>query len=328
MEISKNSTQTFIRCIEFFSGIGGLHYAFKQAWSNGEVIASFDINIVANSVYKHNFGKNPITKCIESLNVDDIEKYEANCWLLSPPCQPYTRGGKGLDDQDQRAKGLMHLIEILPKLSNPPEYIFLENVLNFEKSRSREKLIIQLYRMNYEIHECLLTPLQFGIPNDRLRYYLMARKKTIIYENIGENIENLEENYFKRSNTNIHRSWPFEYIVRPIDQRSSCFTKSYGSHHIFGSGSLIQTKKLEVFARLHTFPLKPNNSDNFMNNLNNIQDQILLPPRLYDSIKNSSSTNYLEFPDDVSIIQKHRLLGNSLNVFVVAELLRCVLFNY
>ncbi|RHZ77713.1 hypothetical protein Glove_174g46 [Diversispora epigaea] len=426
MENSKNSTQTFIRCIEFFSGIGGLHYAFKQAWSNGEVIASFDINIVANSVYKYNFGKNPITKCIESLNVDDIEKYEANCWLLSPPCQPYTRGGKGLDDQDQRAKGLMHLIEILPKLSKSPEYIFLENVLNFEKSRSREKLIIQLHRMNYEIHECLLTSLQFGIPNDRLRYYLMARKKIIIYENIGENIENLEKKYLKQSTTNIHRSWPFECmllnnnnnnnnnhnnsdnkktdnkchhnqwlindipnitssinylsnylddddilnekelenhfvkekyilkshdfkfdVVRPIDQRSSCFTKSYGSHHIFGSGSLIQTKKLEFtnydfknpksllelglrfftpteVARLHAFPLKPKNSDNFVDNLN-MQDKILLsPPRLYDS----SSTYYLEFPDDVSIIQKHRLLGNSLNVFVVAELLRCVLFNY
>jgi tRNA (cytosine38-C5)-methyltransferase len=51
---------------------------------------------------------------------------------MSPPCQPYTRGGKSLDDKDQRAKGLLNLIDVLSKLSDPPSYIFLENVLNFE----------------------------------------------------------------------------------------------------------------------------------------------------------------------------------------------------
>lgn len=30
--------------------------------------------------------------------------------------------------------------------------------------------------MGYEIKECLLSPLQFGIPNHRLRYYMMARR--------------------------------------------------------------------------------------------------------------------------------------------------------
>ena len=64
--------------------------------------------------------------------IEDIEKYGANCWLMSPPCQPYTRGGKSLDDKDQRATGLLHLIDVLSKISDPPNYIFLENVLNFE----------------------------------------------------------------------------------------------------------------------------------------------------------------------------------------------------
>lgn len=66
------------------------------------------------------------------MTIEDIEKYKANCWLISPPCQPYTRGGKSLDDKDQRAKGLLNLIDILPKLTDPPKYVFLENVLNFE----------------------------------------------------------------------------------------------------------------------------------------------------------------------------------------------------
>ena len=39
-------------------------------------------------------------------------------------------------------------------------------------SRSREKLIKQLDAMGYEMNEHLVTPTQFGIPNDRARYYL------------------------------------------------------------------------------------------------------------------------------------------------------------
>ncbi|CAG8671604.1 26830_t:CDS:2, partial [Racocetra persica] len=359
------------------------------------VVASFDINLIANATYKYNFGKTPVTK------------YDANCWLMSPPCQPYTRGGKGLDDKDPRAKGLLHLIDVLSKLSNPPDYIFLENVLNFEKSKSREKLITQICLMNYEIHECLLTPLQFGIPNDRLRYYLMARK--IQNFNKSEKVFTPQK-YFEQAV--IHTSWPFECmlnnkdnnkcyhwkqqqsqqplefnvlelsnyiencldekelkkylvpekyilksfdfkfdIVRPTDKRCSCFTKSYGSHHIFGSGSLIQTRNLEFtdydfenpksllelglryftpleIAKLHAFPLKSQLSTNPNRKNENIIDSINnnYAPKLYNDFKLMQSSNYLEFSDDISLIQKYRLLGNSLNVFVVSELLRCVLF--
>ncbi|CAG8572756.1 50_t:CDS:2, partial [Racocetra fulgida] len=133
---------------------------------------------------------------IDFLNINDIEKYDANCWLMR------------LDDQDPRAKGLLHLIDILSKLSNPPDYIFLENVLNFEKSKSREKLITQICLMNYEIHECLLTPLQFGIPNDRLRYYLMARK--IQDFNKSEKVFTPQK-YFEQAV--INTSWPFECML-------------------------------------------------------------------------------------------------------------------
>uniref|UniRef100_U9UIC5 S-adenosyl-L-methionine-dependent methyltransferase n=1 Tax=Rhizophagus irregularis (strain DAOM 181602 / DAOM 197198 / MUCL 43194) TaxID=747089 RepID=U9UIC5_RHIID len=253
MNCFQQSSSKDIRCLEFFSGIGGLHYAFILSETGGKVLASFDINLVANSVYKHNFGKDPITKAIDSLTVEDIEKYKANCWLMSPPCQPYTRGGKSLDEKDQRAKGLLHLIDILPKLSDSPNYIFLENVLNFEKSKCREKLINQLCLTNYEITECLLTPLQFGIPNDRLRYYLMARKRTNTcelndkdYHQEQNHLESSEEDVFNIPSLSTYleelneeeiknyfvpekyilKSYNFKFdIVLPTDHKCSCFTK-------------------------------------------------------------------------------------------------------
>ncbi|KAJ2396451.1 hypothetical protein GGF41_008602, partial [Coemansia sp. RSA 2531] len=45
-----------IVCLEFFSGIGGLHYGLQLSGIRGKVVMSFDMNENANTVYEHNFG--------------------------------------------------------------------------------------------------------------------------------------------------------------------------------------------------------------------------------------------------------------------------------
>ena len=60
--------------------------------------------------------------------------------------------------------------------------------------------------MNYEITECLLTPLQFGIPNDRLRYYLLAKKRSDLKDLIVPH-EFLE-------NAVIHLTWPLPNMLK------------------------------------------------------------------------------------------------------------------
>ncbi|KAJ9077628.1 hypothetical protein DSO57_1015056 [Entomophthora muscae] len=52
----------------------------------------------------------------------------------------------------------------------------VENVKNFETSTSREKLVDALRSLKYSVFEFLLSPWQFGMPNHRLRYYLLARR--------------------------------------------------------------------------------------------------------------------------------------------------------
>ncbi|KAI8983883.1 S-adenosyl-L-methionine-dependent methyltransferase [Pilobolus umbonatus] len=352
-----------IRCLEFFSGIGGLHYALNIAQIHAVVVQAFDVNLVANKVYQHNFGLSPSTRSIDRLTLNELESYKANCWLLSPPCQPYTRGGNQKDIYDPRAKPLLHLIDLLPQLSHSPDYIFLENVKDFELSKSREKLIQQLVRLNYTVQECLLSPTQFGIPNTRLRYYLMARKKRV-----GDKIQGsicLDLNH-------IYTSWPFtgqmdvalpelsfylekdadenkDYrvpdksilklhkfrldIVQPTDRLTSCITKAYGSRHIRTSGSLIQTRHMECrdynwddtlsllkfglrfltpleVARLHAFP-----SDS--NKFPAVNNDVYVPP---------DCKPHLDFPDGMSLMEQYRLLGNSLNCWVVAQLYRHHLF--
>ena len=98
-------------------------------------------------------------------------------WLLSPPCQPHTRQGMKRDCEDARSDGLLHLISLLKSLKQTPDYILLENVEGFETSQSRELLLEVLKNQQYSVQEFILSPNQFQIPNQRDRYFLIARKK-------------------------------------------------------------------------------------------------------------------------------------------------------
>lgn len=107
--------------------------------------------------------------------MEELEKYNANVWMLSPPCQPHTRQGMKKDCEDNRSDGLMHIIELLKNISQKPSYLLLENVEGFEKSQSRQYLIEALQERGYSYQEFILSPNQFHIPNQRDRYFLIAR---------------------------------------------------------------------------------------------------------------------------------------------------------
>ncbi|KAJ2824791.1 hypothetical protein IWW50_003162 [Coemansia erecta] len=351
-----------IVCLEFFSGIGGLHYGFLESGVSGTVVASFDMNELANTVYQHNFHMRPNNKAIDYLSVQDIEKHCADCWLLSPPCQPYTRGGSYRDIDDPRARGLLHLVDLLPRLANKPNYILLENVMNFENSQSRTLLVKTLGELGYEVSECLLSPVQFGIPNNRLRYYLVARR-FLPGATATENTERIKE-YLARGKDVVFTEWPFGLatktvstatiihsplqsyldpacdaaeslkvpeahilkrknfhfdIVRPDSDKTSTFTKAYGSTHLIGSGPLLQTRNMDIVETGFGTPEK----------LLELGLRFFSPKEvagLHRFPTDKQAQHALEFPAEITQRQRLQLLGNSLNVHVVAQLLRHVLF--
>ncbi|KAI8927577.1 S-adenosyl-L-methionine-dependent methyltransferase [Entophlyctis helioformis] len=362
-ETTAGKARSRITAIEFFSGIGGLHYALERALPSAAVAAAFDLNENANAVYRSNFGLKPITTGVDVLQLRAIDKLAANCWLLSPPCQPFTQGGKRLDHQDPRSRGLLHLLEnVLAVTAAPPRVVFLENVPNFEVSESRRRLVLALEARGYTIQEFLVTPLQLGIPYDRRRYYLAAwlsdepsaadDTKTPYLDRcqisttlpsldptaqsqlqshtepeprqLSEYLEHdlQDDTPFVVAEQVLLKSAGFRFdLVKPSDRRSACFTKAYGSHHIFASGSFLQTAKLDdeidvadgpavvlsrprfftptEIARLHGFPV-----------------DLRVDPA------SGSTAHGFAFPATTKQSQQFKLLGNSLSVDVVAHLLR------
>lgn len=167
---------SILRVAEFYSGIGGMHYALQKANIDSQVVRAFDINTVANEVYKHNFPDVPVMqRAIEVLPLEMFEKMRADLWTMSPPCQPYTRQGLKKGSQDERAKSFLFIIDLLGKLVHKPKHLLMENVAGFEKSDTRTMFLCQLAKVGYRLEEYLLNPLQLCVPNSRTRYYLVAK---------------------------------------------------------------------------------------------------------------------------------------------------------
>ncbi|WVY94300.1 hypothetical protein V8G54_033388 [Vigna mungo] len=171
------------RVLEFYSGIGGMRYSLMKAQVNAEVVEAFEINDTANDVYQHNFGHRPFQGNIQCLTAADLDKYGADAWLLSPPCQPYTRQGLQKDTGDARAFSFLQILELMPFLLKPPSMLFVENVVGFETSDTHAKLVDILEKTDFITQEFILTPLQFGIPYSRPRYFCLAKRKTSSFGN-------------------------------------------------------------------------------------------------------------------------------------------------
>ncbi|KAF9429253.1 tRNA (cytosine-5-)-methyltransferase [Entomortierella beljakovae] len=256
--------------------------------------------------------------------------------------------------------------------------------------------------MGYVFRECLLAPYNFGVPNDRLRYFIMARLRSSFEISDSKSAEStsIAAELFDPEKEIIFTEWPFpgfvespktpikqydfklpklinfidndetqtrDYllsrqlilerpnfrfdILRPSSNRSSCFTKAYGSHHVASGGGLLQTQKMEQeeydfsnsesiadlglrfftpneVARLHVFPLNETREYHVADESHSDPDSSLLTTiRLYNpSLARAPDGPCLQFPEKLKAIQRYKLLGNSLNVWVVAELLRGILF--
>ncbi|NXP06225.1 TRDMT methyltransferase, partial [Thinocorus orbignyianus] len=109
-------------------------------------------------------------------------------------------------------------------------------------------------------------------------------------------------------------------IVKPTCRRSTCFTKGYG-HYVEGTGSVLQTAldvQLEsVFKHIEELP-----EEEKLMKLSTLRLRYFTPREITNL---HGFPLEFGFPDKVTVKQRYRLLGNSLNVHVVAKLISLLL---
>jgi tRNA (cytosine38-C5)-methyltransferase len=164
------------RLVELYSGIGATRLALEPLVTFKSAIA-VDNSDAANAVYEANFADTPRRVNIEHLDLNAlfaIGDGDDYVLTMSPPCQPYTRRGKGLASEDPRARSFHAVIDQLRAIAHVPRRVFVENVVGFEASDTRRALLNALGSRRYDVKEFIVSPMALGIPYSRSRYYLIA----------------------------------------------------------------------------------------------------------------------------------------------------------
>ncbi|KAG9459700.1 hypothetical protein H6P81_004208 [Aristolochia fimbriata] len=186
LQSSENLNESW-KVLEFYSGIGAMRYSLLNSGISFTVAEAFDINDKANDVYEHNFGHRPYQGNIQNLTAPELDNYGASVWLLSPPCQPYTRQGLQKDSSDARASSFLRILELIPHMINSPLILFVENVVGFETSDTHKQMLDILAKAGFLLQEYILSPLQFGIPYSRPRYFCLAKRAPLSFQNPSRN---------------------------------------------------------------------------------------------------------------------------------------------
>ncbi|KFV41726.1 tRNA (cytosine(38)-C(5))-methyltransferase, partial [Gavia stellata] len=277
------------------------------------------------------------------------------------------------------------------RLQKLPKYLLLENVKGFESSSARNELLQTLKTCGFKYQEFLLSPTCLGIPNSRLRYFLIAKlhqepfsfqpsyqvsllvllefpfsslssEEKNLDPNVRpdcsskeslpkgaflfklETVEEIERKHGQDNDSSVQMLKDFleeeneeinQYflppksllrysflldIVKPTCRRSTCFTKGYG-HYVEGTGSVLQTAvdvQLEsVFKHIEELP-----EEEKLMKLSTLKLRYFTPREIANL---HGFPPEFGFPDKVTIKQCYRLLGNSLNVHVVAKLISILL---
>lgn len=319
---------------------------------------AFDWDQTACQVYAANYGAEIINRTdISTLSAVDLSHLHADVWLISPSCQPYTiLNPAARGEADPRAKSFLHLIDhILPDLAaqdSQPRYMLIENVAGFQDSMTRRRLVDTLQRLGYVVAEFLLTPVQFGIPNSRLRYYLLAKLSPLHFSGLHESHFNRVHETIPGTALDIPVHSLHEYldpahedgislrhnipdrvlskwgrlfdIVLPSSQRTCCFTRGY-TRLVERAGSILQVNEdldtTEVFDRF--LEARSRGDDDAVRILDQLHLRYFTPSELLKIFRfeEQESSQHFLWPPNISIKSQYRLIGNSVNVEVVRHLI-------
>ena len=182
-----------IKAVDLFCGAGGVTRGLLDAGI--DVIAGFDIDPSLEKVYQENNirpnGKKVQynNKKVEELTLEDIEKLvgtkeqrdkEGEKFLLAgcAPCQPFSLKNKDrLNPKDPRRTLLKYFADLVDKTL--PDFVFMENVAGIANLESDVLSYFMdiLEKHKYKCDKGVLNALQYGVPQNRKRYVLLASKE-------------------------------------------------------------------------------------------------------------------------------------------------------
>lgn len=195
--------QNIMHFVDLFAGCGGLSLGlFEAGWTgifgverDAFAFSSLEANFLTKSDQKHKYvwpewlPREPM--CISKLLADYSEELssiepEVDFLVGGPPCQGFSSAGRR-DANDPRNKMLAMYLEAVKKLN--PRYILIENVkgmtIDFsisdkpEERMNYSKELIKSLSENYQVWSNIIDASNFGVPQGRKRFIVIAQRKDI-----------------------------------------------------------------------------------------------------------------------------------------------------
>ena len=188
---TKPTTFTFI---DLFAGIGGMRLGFQNV--GGQCIFSSEFEKNAQDTYQINHGDRPFGD-ITKIDPADIPKHDV--LLAGFPCQPFSHAGLKRGIGDTRGTLFHNISEILRV--QRPKVALLENVkglISHDGGYTLQTILRSLTAMGYqcnisqtviagnsldalqaEARKMVLKSVDFGVPQNRQRIYIVLWKKGV-----------------------------------------------------------------------------------------------------------------------------------------------------
>lgn len=164
-----------LKFVDLFCGIGGFRIALEQC--DCECVFSCDIDKYVKETYYNNFGdypKDDITK----IDSKDIPDHDILC--AGFPCQPFSLAGKRLGFDDSRGTLFFEVARILN--DKKPQAFILENVsgiTNHDNKNTIKVIEKTLDDIGYTFKGKLMNASQYGVPQNRYRWYCIGFRKDL-----------------------------------------------------------------------------------------------------------------------------------------------------
>ena len=169
-----NGIGTTLTVLDICTGAGGEALGLEMAGFSNAAAIEIDAN-ACQTLRLNRPAWNVIESDIRAINGSDFKGVD----LLAGgvPCPPFTIAGKQLGSDDERDlfPEALHLIEQVK-----PKSVMLENVPGFASAKFasyRNELLRKLYNLHYEVQWRVLNASDYGVPQLRPRFVLVALRE-------------------------------------------------------------------------------------------------------------------------------------------------------
>lgn len=209
-----------MRCVDLFSGCGGLSLGFTQAGHT--IVSAFDNWDEAIEVYRANF-KHPDVK-LDLSDVDtaikEISALHPQMIIGGPPCQDFSSAG---DRNEDKGRGDLTVDYAKIVYGVRPEWFVMENVARITKTQKLVDAKKIFKDAGYGLTQMVLDASRCGVPQKRKRFILIGKlgvNDDFMFEYLSRNLSDHEmtvaEALGEKINIQFYYRHPRSYVRRGI----------------------------------------------------------------------------------------------------------------